>query len=67
MNRFSAPVFMGRFCAVSQPLRTAGVISCGLAALVLFTLLPLHSQDSASLRGTIRDAQGKPLAGVSIQ
>ena len=58
---------MGRLCAVAQPRRSAGVISCGLAALVLWTLLPLYSQDSASLRGTIRDAQGKALAGVSIQ
>src|ERR1039458_3792139 len=67
MNRSSAPVFMGRLCAVAQPRGSAGVISCGLAALVLWTLLPLYSQDSASLRGTIRDAQGKALAGVSIQ
>ncbi len=58
---------MGRLCAVAQPRRSAGVISCGLAALVLWTLLPLYSQDSASLRGTIRDAQGKALASVSIQ
>ena len=58
---------MGRLCAVAQPRGSAGVISCGLAALVLWTLLPLYSQDSASLRGTIRDAQGKALAGVSIQ
>jgi tetratricopeptide (TPR) repeat protein len=58
---------MGRLCAVAQPRGSAGVISCGLAALVVWTLLPLYSQDSASLRGTIRDAQGKALAGVSIQ
>lgn len=67
MNRSSAPVFMGRLCAVAQPRTSAGVISCGLAVLVLWTLLPLYSQGSASLRGTIRDAQGKALAGVSIQ
>jgi len=58
---------MGRLSAVAQPRRSAGVISCGLAALVLWTLLPLSAQDSASLRGTIRDVRGKALAGVSIQ
>jgi tetratricopeptide (TPR) repeat protein len=35
--------------------------------LVLLFLAPLHAQESASLRGTIRDAQGTPLAGVTIQ
>lgn len=60
---------MGRLCAVSQPLRSAGVISCGLAVFILFTFLPrsLQSQEPASLRGTIRDAQGKPVAGATIQ
>ncbi|HEY6369453.1 MAG TPA: tetratricopeptide repeat protein [Candidatus Sulfotelmatobacter sp.] len=31
------------------------------------TLLPLHCQEPTSLRGAIRDAQGKPLADVTVQ
>src|SRR5882757_9113866 len=64
-----APVFMGRLCAVSQSLRSAGVISRGRALLIFFTLLPLtlQCQELASLRGTIRDSQGKPVADATVQ
>ena len=59
---------MGRLYAVPQQLKSAGLIP-GLAALVLLPLLalPLQSQDSASLHGTVRDAQGKPFAGATIR
>ena len=59
---------MGRLYAVPQQLKSAWVIP-GLVALVLLPLLapPLQSQDSASLYGTVRDAQGKPLAGATIR
>jgi tetratricopeptide (TPR) repeat protein len=58
---------MGSFCMGSHPIRPAGFTSCGCAALFLltFTLL-LQSQDSASLRGTVRNSQGTPLAGVAM-
>ena len=60
---------MGRPCSVSQPPRSAGVISRGLALLIFFTFLPLalQSQESASLRGTIRDSQGKPVADATVE
>lgn len=60
---------MGRLCAVSQPLRSAGVISRGLALLIFFTVLPLsvEGQESASLRGTIRDTRGEPVAGATVR
>ena len=59
---------MGRFCAVPQPFRSPGNISHGFAIFVLFILLPLslRSQESASLRGTIRDSEGKPVAGATV-
>jgi tetratricopeptide (TPR) repeat protein len=40
---------------------------CSLAALVLFIAFHLQAQESASLRGTIRDPQGKPVAGATVQ
>ncbi len=60
---------MGRLCAVSQPLRSAGVIGCGLAVFILFAFHPLslQSQESALLHGTIRDSQGKPVAAATVQ
>ena len=60
---------MGRLCVVSQPLRSAGVISPRLALLIFFTLLPLtlQCQEFASLPGTIRDSQGKPVADVTVE
>jgi tetratricopeptide (TPR) repeat protein len=59
---------MGRLRAISALFRSAGVIGCGLAAFILFTMLPLslHAQAEASLRGTIRDSQGKPVAGATV-
>jgi tetratricopeptide (TPR) repeat protein len=57
---------MGRFCVVLHQLRITPTL-----ALVLFALLPqcLHAQQTgqpASLRGVVRDAQGKPVAGAII-
>ncbi|PYX52061.1 MAG: hypothetical protein DMG79_01710 [Acidobacteria bacterium] len=60
---------MGRFSTASQKLRSARVVSCGVAAVVLFfvAILPLQCQDSGSLRGTVRDAGGNPIARATIQ
>jgi tetratricopeptide (TPR) repeat protein len=58
---------MGRLCIASQHLRSAGAIRCGLAAFILLALLSMHAQEPASLRGTIRDSQGKPVAEVTVQ
>jgi tetratricopeptide (TPR) repeat protein len=60
---------MGRLRAISGLFGSAGVIGCGLAAFSLCTMLPLslHSQAAASLRGTIRDSQGRPVAGAAVQ
>jgi tetratricopeptide (TPR) repeat protein len=60
---------MGRVGAISALFRSAGVTGCSLAALILFTMLPLflHAQTAASLHGTIRDAEGKPVAGAAVQ
>jgi tetratricopeptide (TPR) repeat protein len=59
---------MGRLCAASQPRASADVVSCGLALLLFLMFFPvvLQSQESASLRGTIRDSQGKPIAGATL-
>ena len=63
-----ALVFMGRLCAVSRQLSSACLPNRGIAVLVVFSLFPfsLHSQGAASLRGTVRDSQGKPVAGAAI-
>ena len=60
---------MGRLCAISQQPRSAGNISRGLAVCVLSILLPLslQSQDSSTLRGTVRDSHGNPVAGATVQ
>jgi tetratricopeptide (TPR) repeat protein len=59
---------MAHFCAVLGRFRSARLLGCGVAALVFFTslALSLQSQDSASLRGTVRDAQGSLVAGAAI-
>jgi len=61
---------MGRLCAVSTLLSSARAIRSGLAALILLTSLQLsmRSQEpaDASLRGTVRDSQGKPVAGAAL-
>lgn len=67
---------MGRLCVVSQQLRSARVLggdvfALFLVACVLFTSLPfcLQSQEtgkSASLRGAVRNSQGKPVGGATI-
>jgi len=59
---------MGRLNAVLRRFRSARVIGGGLVVIVLFTLSPtLQSQESASLRGTVRDSQGTPVAGATVQ
>jgi tetratricopeptide (TPR) repeat protein len=55
----------------SQQARSVHTISCALALFVLLTSLPLHlhSQEkerSASLRGTVRDSEGKGVAGAAV-
>jgi tetratricopeptide (TPR) repeat protein len=57
---------MARFLAVSQAIRV-GAIRCGLPVFVLFTALSMQGQEAASLRGTIRDSQGKPVAAASVE
>ncbi len=62
---------MGRFYAVLHQINSAGVFRRGCAMLALFALLPLclHAQqtaESASLRGAVRDSQGKPVAGATL-
>ena len=68
----SAPISMGHFCAAPQQLRSARVITCGVVALFVLILLPLSLQSQeivqpASLRGIIRDSQGKTLSGVTVR
>jgi len=60
---------MGRLCAIPQQPRSAGNIRCGLAVCILSILLPLslQSQDSSTLRGTVRDSHGNPVAGATVQ
>ena len=62
---------MGRFPAVPNLFRSARVALRGLVALAFFASLPLwlHAQqsgESASLRGAVRDSQGKPVAGATV-
>lgn len=59
---------MVRLCAVSRQLRFAGSPGCGITAFAILLLLPLslHSQGTASLHGTVRDSEGKPVAGAAI-
>lgn len=59
---------MVRLCAVSQQLRSACSSVRGIAALVILSLFPLslHSQGTASLHGTVRNSEGKPVAGAAI-
>jgi tetratricopeptide (TPR) repeat protein len=57
---------------VSQRLRSSRAIGWKLAALILFALFPLglRSQETgkaASLRGAVRNSQGKPVAGATIR
>jgi len=59
---------MGRLNAVLRRFRFARVMGGGLVVLVLFTLSPtLQSQESASLRGTVRDSEGKAVAGATVE
>jgi tetratricopeptide (TPR) repeat protein len=59
---------MARVRAVPQKLRFVGFLSCGLPALFLSLLpLSLQSQVAASLHGTVRNAQGNPVAGATVR
>ena len=60
---------MGRLNAVLRRFRSASILGGGLVLLTLFIFLPLtlQSQASASLHGTVRDSQGKPVAGATVQ
>ena len=60
---------MGRLHAASQPLGSAGVISRSLVVFILLAFHPLslQSQESASLHGTIRDSQGKPVSDATVE
>jgi tetratricopeptide (TPR) repeat protein len=58
---------MSRLFLVSQLFSSARVTRCGLTGLVLFAfLLSLQAQESASLRGNVRDSQGKPVADAVV-
>lgn len=46
-------------------LNLAGLLRCGFAVCLL--ALPIQAQELASLRGTVRDAQGKAVAGATVQ
>ena len=64
-----APVFMRRSPTVSKALSSVGILSYCLAALMLANLSAraLQAQESATLRGTIRNSQGKPVAGATVE
>ena len=62
-----APLYMSVLCAISRQPGSAGVFVRSLCAFVLCAALSVQAQEAASLRGTIRDVEGKPLAGVNIQ
>jgi tetratricopeptide (TPR) repeat protein len=69
--RTLAPLFMG-LRVMAQQIRVVRAKGCGLAFLVLFSLFPLrlHSQDTekqASLRGAVRDSQGKTVVGATVR
>jgi tetratricopeptide (TPR) repeat protein len=56
---------------MAQQVRVVRAKGCGLALLALFTLFPLrlHSQErekTASLRGTVRNSEGKSVAGATV-
>jgi len=59
---------MVRLYAVSQQLRSACPPVRGIAAFAILSLFPLYlcSQGTTSLHGTVRNSEGKPVAGVAI-
>jgi len=68
--RTLTPLFMG-LRVMARQIRVIRAKECGLALLVLFSLFPLrlHSQDTekqASLRGAVRDSQGKTVVGATV-
>lgn len=58
---------MGRLGIATKHFASAGAIRCAGAAFVFLALLSMQAQDAASLHGTIRDSQGKPIADVTVQ
>ncbi len=69
----AAPIFMG-LRVMAQQVGVVRAKGCGFALLVLLFLtslsLRLHSQETekpASLRGTVRDSQGKTVAGATVR
>ena len=62
-----APLYMGVLCTISRQPGSAGVFVRSFGAFVLCAALSMQAQEAASLRGTIHDVAGRPLAGVSIQ
>ena len=58
---------MGRLGIATKHFASAGAIRCGVAAFILLALVSMHAQEPASLHGTIRDSQGKPIADVTVQ
>ncbi len=63
----SAPFYMSVLCAISRRPRALGVFVRSFGAFALCAALSMQAQEAASLRGTIRDVEGKPLTGVTIQ
>lgn len=62
---------MGRFWVFSLQFRSARATLRGLTALVLIILVPLclrsqETEKAASLRGAVRNSQGKPVPGATI-
>ena len=58
---------MGRLGIATKRFKSTGAIRCGVAAFILLVLVSMQAQEPASLHGTIRDSQGKPLADVTVQ
>src|SRR5690242_1122346 len=67
-----APVLMVPFFVVEYQPKQCRIRGCGLTALVLMSFLSLcawaqESGQAATLRGTVRDARGKPVEGASVR
>lgn len=59
---------MGRFGAISKSYGPAGLFPALLIFIFTFLFPPfLRSQDAASLRGSIRDSQTKPVADATVR
>lgn len=60
---------MAKFRATPPKFASVCLSGCSLALIVLFAFSPidLNAQTAALLRGVIRDSQGKPVYGVTLQ